>query len=727
MKHNFTIDAELSIHPVEGFDNFTQNSVGTKYFAAKLDGWAPAQGEHLFVAFERKDGGNKLDPIFMGVKEEVYYTVMPREVMFDNGEWQACIYKKLNFNENTGKADAQETGENFDFLVKRTIRDDSGNAVTQYDVVNLHSSAIEAARRAEEAEKHVEGTASDSYDAARRAETAAQAAEQSKKNAEESAQASEESAEKAEQSAQAAERSAEAADEKALLSAQNEQKAAESAEEAATQALAAKQSAERAETSVVYAGNAQTAAEEARDKAQDFAKIAEAVTSSGLRKVIVHSLPEEGSDNLIYLVPSEAATEDNYYDEYLWVADEETGKAKFEKIGTTRTDLTPYVKKTLLEETKEAIMAELANEVTEREDHDSTLRTSITAEVAAREGADEEISATLSEEIATRVSADEDIENAIALETTARIEADSALREAVANVQAYDLTIRTQEEFEAWYATLDAGTCEAHSVLLVGDGGTLKFTRSDGYGLKLPETLYQLDGINNAIIEITNKEYNETTNLAAIWYNSQPTDTLHSISNLYVSCKAIAGAASVGFYNCIQLTNCSVVVLGTGTTVGVHQLKAFSTCKNLTNCYGEAKNAGYGGDVAGFYKCTNLLNCSINTDKTNIGNVTVYGFQSCAYLCNCISNAQSPGRIAYGFYSCSQLSNCYGIGEGYNGYSFYNCYRVTNCVATYSGSQSAGFYNCSYCSSCMRSSGTVSKIWDGTITKRDDQSCELNS
>ena len=453
MKHNFTIDAELSIHPVEGFDNFTQNSVGTKYFAAKLDGWSPAQGEHLFVAFERKDGGNKLDPIFMGMKEEVYHTIMPREVMFDNGEWQACIYKKLNFNENTGKADAQETGEKFDFLVKRTIRDDSGNAVTQYDIVNLHSSAIDAVRRAEEAEKHVEGTASDSYDAARRAETAAQAAEQSKQEAEESAQASEENAEQAEQSALAAERSAEVAAQEALLSAHNEQKAAENAEEAATQALAAKQSAERAEVaaqnaagevreevkefteravySATYAENAQAAAEEARDRARDYSKIAEAATSSGLRKVIVDSLPEEGSDNLIYLVRSGAATEDNYYDEYLWVADKETGKAKFEKIGTTRTDLMPYVEKTLLEETKEAIMAELANEATEREDHDSALGTAITAEVAAREGADEEISATLSEEISVRANADEDLENAIAVETTARKEADMVLNEGI--------------------------------------------------------------------------------------------------------------------------------------------------------------------------------------------------------------------------------------------------------------------------------------------------------
>lgn len=387
MKHNFTIDAELSIHPMDGFDSFTQNSVGTKYFAAKLDGWTPAQGEHLFVAFERKDGGNKLDPIFMGVEEGVYYTVMPREVMFDNGEWQACIYKKLNFNPNTGKADAQETGENFDFLVKRTIRDDSGNAVTQYDIANLYSSAVSAVSDAKDAAENASSSAQVAENAAENARSSAEAAKDSANQSAQYAGAAaksvqealrfardaEDSAQESEQSAQAAERSAEASAAEALHSAESERAAAESAEDAASQALASKQSAEQAEiaakkaaleareevmeelssfvekastseTEVMDARKkseiAQAAAEEARDKARDFAKIAEAATSSGLRRVIVHSLPEEGSDNLIYLVPSDAATDDNSYDEFLWIADEETGKAKFEKIGTTRTDFT---------------------------------------------------------------------------------------------------------------------------------------------------------------------------------------------------------------------------------------------------------------------------------------------------------------------------------------------------------------------------------------------------
>lgn len=141
MKNNFIIDEYLTIHPADdSFEHFTQNSVGTKFFAVKLDGWALAEGEHLFIAFEKKgEEPYSIDPILMGKArdENIYFSVMPSEVMLQCGTWEASIYKKLNFNEETGKADAVEVGEPFSFPVTRTIRDGSGNAVTQYDLANL--------------------------------------------------------------------------------------------------------------------------------------------------------------------------------------------------------------------------------------------------------------------------------------------------------------------------------------------------------------------------------------------------------------------------------------------------------------------------------------------------------------------------------------------------------------------------------------------------------------
>ena len=60
---------------------------------------------------------------------------------------------------------------------------------------------------------------------------------------------------------------------------------------------------------------------------------------TGIEFRVVSSLPESGEKGVIYLV-SNSGTGKNIYDEYIWVTD------KFEKLGTTEIDLTPYMKKT---------------------------------------------------------------------------------------------------------------------------------------------------------------------------------------------------------------------------------------------------------------------------------------------------------------------------------------------------------------------------------------------
>lgn len=56
---------------------------------------------------------------------------------------------------------------------------------------------------------------------------------------------------------------------------------------------------------------------------------------------VVEELPSSGTSNHIYLVPISGSTEsDNYYEEYCYI------NSKWELIGTTQVDLTPYAKKT---------------------------------------------------------------------------------------------------------------------------------------------------------------------------------------------------------------------------------------------------------------------------------------------------------------------------------------------------------------------------------------------
>lgn len=63
---------------------------------------------------------------------------------------------------------------------------------------------------------------------------------------------------------------------------------------------------------------------------------------------IVDSLPAttDGKKGTIYLVAHSGSTNQNSYDEYIFLPAEGSTSARYEKIGTTDIDLTPYAKKT---------------------------------------------------------------------------------------------------------------------------------------------------------------------------------------------------------------------------------------------------------------------------------------------------------------------------------------------------------------------------------------------
>lgn len=60
-------------------------------------------------------------------------------------------------------------------------------------------------------------------------------------------------------------------------------------------------------------------------------------SSGGVKFVVVEELPEEGENGIIYLVPNDEDT----YDEYIWIEDE----TRFEKLGSTDIDLSGYYTK----------------------------------------------------------------------------------------------------------------------------------------------------------------------------------------------------------------------------------------------------------------------------------------------------------------------------------------------------------------------------------------------
>lgn len=78
-------------------------------------------------------------------------------------------------------------------------------------------------------------------------------------------------------------------------------------------------------------------------------KIASAVGKiTSFEYKIVSSLPatSEGKKGVVYLVAHSGSTNQNSYDEYIFLPADGSTAARYEKIGTTDIDLTPYAKKT---------------------------------------------------------------------------------------------------------------------------------------------------------------------------------------------------------------------------------------------------------------------------------------------------------------------------------------------------------------------------------------------
>lgn len=93
---------------------------------------------------------------------------------------------------------------------------------------------------------------------------------------------------------------------------------------------------------------------------------------------IVDSLPatSEGKKGVVYLVAHSGSTNQNSYDEYIFLPADGSTAARYEKIGTTDIDLTPYAKKTEIP-TKVSQLTNDANYATQNYAY-NTIRDEIT-------------------------------------------------------------------------------------------------------------------------------------------------------------------------------------------------------------------------------------------------------------------------------------------------------------------------------------------------------------
>ena len=108
-------------------------------------------------------------------------------------------------------------------------------------------------------------------------------------------------------------------------------------------------------------------------------KIASAVGKiTSFEYKIVSSLPatSEGKKGVVYLVAHSGSTNQNSYDEYIFLPADGSTEARYEKIGTTDIDLTPYAKKTEIP-TKVSQLTNDANYATQNYAY-NTIRDEIT-------------------------------------------------------------------------------------------------------------------------------------------------------------------------------------------------------------------------------------------------------------------------------------------------------------------------------------------------------------
>lgn len=273
--------------------------------------------------------------------------------------------------------------------------------------------------------------------------------------------------------------------------------------------------------------------------------------------------------------------------------------------------------------------------------------------------------------------------------------------------QTYDTIISTQEEFEAWYAELDARTYAGSSVLILG--GT--YRRSDGKGLHLPDTLKQLHGLGEVKIILYG-----ATGTRGIFYDTLPIGKEYSIKNIYLSCSGdTLNLNSIsGFEKCTNINNCTCKATGgyrTGSQMAI--TKGFINCSNLINCKAETSSLGTSSDdieSTGFYNCNNLIGCESNSSGYNYG----CAFDNCKDLTMCVGVGSSTYNC-YGFYSCTNLAGCNGSSMGpsqygtKNTHAFNSCTHLVNCIGTATSEATTrppvacAFYNCTELINCMGS------------------------
>ena len=162
------------------------------------------------------------------------------------------------------------------------------------------------------------------------------------------------------------------------------------------------------------------------------------------------------------------------------------------------------------------------------------------------------------------------------------------------------------------------------------------------------------------------------------------------------------GSATAAHNYTSRYSSCSAFTLTCATAA--QTLYGFNACYNLSNCLAYTINSSGAGVSGGYKSCYILSNCNAyNLDGTT-GNI--YAFYLCYVLSSCQAYTIDLGNsLAYGYYQCSILSSCYAndidaTGAVSRAIGFRECTILTACdsenMTAGGGGVINGYTSCTY-------------------------------
>lgn len=252
----------------------------------------------------------------------------------------------------------------------------------------------------------------------------------------------------------------------------------------------------------------------------------------------------------------------------------------------------------------------------------------------------------------------------------------------------HELVITTQAEFEEFCNGVgdwetNRGTDAEYeypykSVLFIGDGGTLEFTRTDGYGISMPTTLTKIEGINKAKITISNA----SQQILRIIGSSSNT---RRISGLIFNCSSIVRTSSlVGAVNIddcefnFDFTNStasafSATNINNTTINAINPTKPIITLNSSKQISNVIINVDTNTSLSGtksiiyclqpnqVYQTLNNIDVNINaTLEDSATTLTLGGFYGGDYLNDCRVKYTSAGCLinAIPYANCTNCNSC---------------------------------------------------------------------